>query len=167
MSKHLAPSKHKHLKAPEKTAPEETEKKKASSCSCGCSCGCGHDHNEEPESHKLDIALILASAALFAAALFIPLEGWYRVFLFVVPYLIAGYKVILGAFEKIVHGEFLGEDFLMTVASIGAFCIGEYPEAVMVMLLYRVGALLKAMLLAEAASPLQSLWISDLIKQAL
>ena len=157
MSKHLAPSKHKHLKAPEKTAREETEKKKASSCSCGCSCGCGHDHNEEPESHKLDIALILASAALFAAALFIPLEGWYRVFLFVVPYLIAGYKVILGAFEKIVHGEFLGEDFLMTVASIGAFCIGEYPEAVMVMLLYRVGALFESYALGRSRKSIAEL----------
>ena len=142
MGKHLAPSSNKHIK-------DNTKKTSSSACGCGCSCGCGC-HDEEPKSHKKEIAFVAASTLLFFAALFIPVDGLLKALLFCVPYFIAGHNVILRAGKKILRGEFLDEDFLMTIASIGAFCIGEYPEAVMVMLLYRVGSLFESYALGKS-----------------
>lgn len=59
--------------------------------------------------------------------------------LFLVPYLVLGFEIISDAIIKLLHGELFDEYFLMTVASIGALCIGEYPEAVAVMLFFRIG----------------------------
>jgi len=57
--------------------------------------------------------------------------AWYiRLSAFAIVYIPVGAKVLLGALKKIIHGEFLDEDFLMAIASIGAFVIGEYSEAV-------------------------------------
>lgn len=60
---------------------------------------------------------------------------------FLTAYLIAGYKVLRKAVRNIIRGSVFDENFLMAIASIGAFCIGEYPEAVAVMLFYQVGEL--------------------------
>ena len=56
-----------------------------------------------------------------------------------IGYIIVGYDVLLRAGKNIAHGRILDEHFLMTIASVGAFFIGEYPEAVAVMLFYQVG----------------------------
>ena len=61
--------------------------------------------------------------------------------IYIVAYIIAGWEVIKEAFEDIIHGEIFGENFLMTVATIGAIAIGEFPEAVLVMFLYDIGEL--------------------------
>ena len=71
----------------------------------------------------------------------LPLEGIWRLLAFLVPYLIVGYETLLHAFQGIIHGEVFDEAFLMSVASIGALCIGEYPEAVAVMLFNQIGEL--------------------------
>jgi len=76
---------------------------------------------------------------LFAVAFFIPVKGTWRLVIFLVPYLIAGYEVLFSALRNILHGEVFDENFLMSAASIGAICIGEYPEAVAVMLFYCIG----------------------------
>ncbi len=141
MSKHLAPSKNKHLKKSNKKRLKVAEKPKKHISSFGFGCSCEHDHRQEQKSHKKDIALIISSAIIFVAVLFFPVEGWLKFVIFAVPYMIAGYEVIFNAIERLIRGEFLSEDFLMTVASIGAFCIGEYHEAVLIMLLYRTGSL--------------------------
>lgn len=60
---------------------------------------------------------------------------------FLIPYLIVGYRVLFKAVRNIVNGKVFDENFLMAVASIGAFFVGEYPEAVAVMLFYQVGEL--------------------------
>ena len=82
-------------------------------------------------------ALLLAAVWILTAVMNI--GGWLCVVLFLIPYLFSGAGVLIEAWEKISHGELLDEDFLMSVASIGAICIGEYPEAVAVMLFYRLG----------------------------
>ena len=64
---------------------------------------------------------------------------------FIVSYLILAYDILISAFKGITKGHMLDENFLMTVASIGAFIIGEYPEAVAVMLFYRIGEALQDM----------------------
>ena len=62
-------------------------------------------------------------------------------FLFLVPYFIAGYDVVAGAFKRIFRGQFLDENFLMVIATFGAFALGEYSEAVFVMVFYQTGEL--------------------------
>ena len=61
----------------------------------------------------------------------------------IVIYLALGWKVLLTAVKNILKGDVFDENFLMTVATIGALCVGEYEEAVLVMLLYRVGEFLQ------------------------
>ncbi len=95
--------------------------------------------------HKKEIGRLALSAILLGAAMtvtrLITLPVWAVIVLFAVPYLIAGYEVLAETAENILHFEFFDEAFLMTVATVGAFCIGEYPEAVFVMLLFGVGEL--------------------------
>ena len=95
--------------------------------------------------NKSKLIRIIISAVLFVVLVVIQhtvdVNHWLMLGFYVVPYLISGYDILLEAGEKIIHGELLDEDFLMAVASIGAFAIGEFPEAVAVMLLYQVGEL--------------------------
>lgn len=83
---------------------------------------------------------IITGAVIFAAALFVPDDPWWiRLALFLAAYVAVGYKVIWKAVRGVVNGQVLDENFLMAVASIGAFFVGEYPEAVAVMLFYQIG----------------------------
>lgn len=93
------------------------------------------------KKQKKMLMRILASAVLFVIALLIPAEGWLRLVIFLVPYLLVGYKVLIKAGKNILHGQVFDENFLMCVATIGAFVLGEYLEAVAVMLFYQIGEL--------------------------
>ena len=64
--------------------------------------------------------------------------------LYVIAYIIVGFEIIRKAFRNIIRGKVFDENFLMTVATIGAFGIGEFPEAVAVMLFYQVGELFQS-----------------------
>ena len=112
---------------------------------CGChedGCGCGHVHGGSgAEERREALIRIIAGAALLIAALLLPLEGAWRLIAFLVPYLAVGYETLLRAVRGILRGEVFDEAFLMSVASIGALCIGEYPEAVAVMLFNQIGEL--------------------------
>jgi Cd2+/Zn2+-exporting ATPase len=110
--------------------------KKGCSC-CGEACECGHEEHEQ--GSKNEKWLVIAAAALTITAWVLPTAGIMRLFSFLIPYLLVGFGTLKEAAEKLFHGAMLEEDFLMAVASIGAFCVGEYPEAVAVMLFYRVG----------------------------
>lgn len=68
-----------------------------------------------------------------------PLPRFALILIYFVPYLIIGYEVVLEAIENIIHGEVFDENFLMLLATVGAFFIGEYDEAVTVMLFYQIG----------------------------
>lgn len=99
---------------------------------------------EEKQTLKRDIIIILLGAALLVGVWIYTssepnLNQWLMLGLFLVPYLVLGFEIISDAIIKLLHGEFFDEYFLMTVASIGALCIGEYPEAVAVMLFFRIG----------------------------
>ncbi len=112
-------------------------------CSChDDGCGCGHHHGESSdEERRSTLIRIILGAVLLIVAWLLPLEGIWRLLAFLVPYLIVGYETLLHAFQGIIHGEVFDEAFLMSVASIGALCIGEYPEAVAVMLFNQIGEL--------------------------
>lgn len=99
---------------------------------------------EEKQTLKRDIIIILLGAALFVGVWIYTgsqpnINQWLMLGLFLVPYLVLGFEIISDAIIKLLHGELFDEYFLMTVASIGALCIGEYPEAVAVMLFFRIG----------------------------
>ena len=90
---------------------------------------------------KRSLIRIIATAFLFLAAYLIPAEGALRLVLFLVPYLLIGYEVLIDAVLSLTRGHVLDENFLMAIASVGAFCIGDYPEAVIVMLFFQIGEL--------------------------
>lgn len=91
-------------------------------------------------SDKKDILKIIISAIFLVTAGIIQNEIISLV-IYIIGYVIVGAEVVIEAIENIVKGEVFDENFLMTVATIGAFFIGEYPEAVMVMLLFAIGEL--------------------------
>ena len=96
------------------------------------------------KKQKKTLWRILASAAFFAAALLGPWSGWLRLVVFLVPYIVIGYDVLWKAVRNISHGQVFDENFLMSLATVGAFFIGEYAEAVAVMLFYQVGELFQS-----------------------
>jgi cadmium-exporting ATPase len=85
--------------------------------------------------------IIAISAILFTLTLFIRMPQALQLILILVAYVLVGKDTVLLAVKKIERGDFLDENFLMTVATLGAILIGEYPEAVAVMLLYEIGEL--------------------------
>ena len=94
--------------------------------------------------HKRMLARILISAALLIACALSPLKGIWRLLSFLVPYAVIGWDVLWKAVRNIAHGQVFDENFLMALATVGAFATGEYPEAVFVMLFYQVGELFQS-----------------------
>ena len=126
------------------------------------SCGCGHCHHHEDETSKSTMILKITLSSIFLVLAItlnhffdLPILG--KLGLFLVPYLIIGLSVIKEAVENIFHGDFFDENFLMTVATISAFAIGEYPEAVLVMLLSQIGETFESMASAKARKSISSM----------
>lgn len=113
-------------------------------------CACEHHHHEE--GLKSQIVKILVAALLLAAAVVVEktcdLTTWQLLLVYLVPYLFIGFDTLKEAAEGLAHGEPFNEHFLMSIATIGALCIGflpgaetQFPEAVFVMLFFQVGEL--------------------------
>lgn len=106
-------------------------------CACtGCAC---HAHHGEEKTFWAAYRWLAAAAALFIAALFMGKWPWVQLAFCVVSWGIAGREVVFHALRGLIKGDFLDENFLMTLATVGAFCLGEYPEAAAVMLFYQIG----------------------------
>ncbi len=82
---------------------------------------------------------ILISAVLLGIAYLLHLTGIWRLLAFLVPYAVIGWDILWRAVRNILHGQVFDENFLMALATVGALCIGDYPEASFVMLFYQVG----------------------------
>ena len=87
---------------------------------------------------------ILIAAALFAAAFLVPVEGFGKLGLFLFPYAVIGWDILWRAAVNIAHGQVFDENFLMALATVGAFATGSYEEGVAVMLFYQVGELFQS-----------------------
>jgi len=108
----------------------------------------GHSHSQDHSHHhhshddvfdlKKNIVLLLG-IGVYVLALLYKDKGAITTLLFAVAYLLVGGNVLLNAFKNILRGEVFDENFLMSIATIGAFAIGEYPEAVAVMVFYEIG----------------------------
>ncbi len=90
------------------------------------------------EEQKKELITLLAGAVLWAAAFLLP-KGLWRTLAYIAIYLFIGFEVVAGMIREAREGEIFTEETLMTLATVGALILGEYPEAVAVMLLYRVG----------------------------
>jgi len=97
-----------------------------------------HEHGEN-ENPKAELVKIIIGAFLFVASFIAKEIEWLRLVLLLLSYLVLGGNVVLNALKGILHGEVFDENFLMTVATIGAAILGDYNEAVFVMLFYSVG----------------------------
>ncbi|HJB69636.1 MAG TPA: cadmium-translocating P-type ATPase [Candidatus Flavonifractor avistercoris] len=96
------------------------------------------------KKQKRMLIRVIVSAVLFVACMLLPLTGWVRLLVFLAPYGVIGWDVLWRAVRNIAHGQVFDENFLMALATVGALAIGEYPEAVFVMLFYQVGELFQS-----------------------
>ena len=92
------------------------------------------------KKQKTLLTKILVSAVLYAVGLLLPFETA-KIIIFIAAYAVVGYSVIIKAAKNIAHGQVFDENFLMLVATIGAFGLKDFAEAVAVMLFYQVGEL--------------------------
>ncbi|MCD8321341.1 MAG: cadmium-translocating P-type ATPase [Oscillospiraceae bacterium] len=107
--------------------------------------------------HKKALARIILSAALLLTAALLPTEGWLRWITFLVPYAIVGWDVLWKAVRNIAHGQVFDENFLMALATVGAMVLGEYSEAVGVMLFYQVGELFQSVAVGRSRQSIAQL----------
>ena len=103
---------------------------------------CGaHDHEEKEENLKAEVVKIVIALIIFATAFFKVVPGKIATWLFVAAYILSGYEVLLKSIKNIFRGEVFDENFLMSIATLGAFAINKPGEAAAVMIFYNVGEL--------------------------
>ena len=106
---------------------------------------------------RIAAALITAAVTYAVTAAVKGIPWWGELILYVSAYLVVGADVLFGAVRNILHGQVFDERFLMTLATVGAFVIGEYPEAVAVMLFYQVGELFQSMAVGKSRKSIAAL----------
>jgi len=124
----------------------------------------GHDHSaNEGSLFKLFLPAVISFVLLILAICFdnwLPqswFTGWVRIIWYFAAYIPVGFPVIKEAFESIRKGDVFSEFLLMSIATVGAFAIGEYPEAVAVMLFYAVGEVFQTLALTRAKASIKTL----------
>ena len=109
------------------------------------------------KKQKIILARIIASAVLLVILLFLPLEGWVKPVLFLIPYLTAGYDVLFKAAKGVKNLQPFDENFLMAVATVGAFALGEYVEGAAVMIFYQTGELFQSIAVGRSRKNISEL----------
>jgi Cd2+/Zn2+-exporting ATPase len=98
-----------------------------------------HDHSHGGEDNKKELIKLIAGGLIFAAAVIFKFQPVIEFTLFFISYILVGAEVLLKAAKNIIRGQVFDENFLMSIATIGAFSIKQFPEGVAVMLFYQVG----------------------------
>lgn len=109
------------------------------------------------KKEKKDLIKIVITIILLIIIAILPVVDWIKPILYIVAYLIVGYKVISKAIRNIFSGQVFDENFLMSIATIGAFATGEYLEAVLVMLLYQIGELFQSYAVGKSRKSITNL----------
>lgn len=119
----------------------------------------GHDHSHEngASAVRTMILRLSAGAAVGATGMLLSLGATTELLLFIVSYLIVGGDIVLKALKNIARGRVFDEFFLMSIATVGAFLIGEYPEGVAVMLFYQVGELFQSIAVNRSRKSISAL----------
>lgn len=102
-----------------------------------------HHKHEEEKNDKVLLARVILAIVLFSLAMIFTSAPTFKISLLGISYLIAGYDILIKALKNIIKGKVFDENFLMGIATLGAIGIKEYPEAVMVMVLYQIGEYLQ------------------------
>ena len=117
----------------------------------------GESSSEEEDTGKIKKKLLIGGI-LFVLGIFVPKTLFIpKLAVFLVSYLVIGGDVLLSAFKNILNGQVFDENFLMAIATIGAFAIGEYPEGVAVMLFYQLGELFQGIAVNNSRKSIVSL----------
>jgi Cd2+/Zn2+-exporting ATPase len=98
-----------------------------------------HSHDHGGENSKAEYIRLGVGAAIYAVAMIFKFSFWPELILFLVSYILVGGEVLLTAIKNIGRGQIFDENFLMALATVGAFAVGEFPEGVAVMLFYQIG----------------------------
>ena len=117
------------------------------------------ENNEEEEEgvNKKEIIRLVVGGAIFAVGIIFNFQNWLELTLFIISYIIVGGEVVLRAIKGIARGQVFSEHFLMSIATIGAFFVGEYPEGVAVMLFYLVGELFQGIAVGHSRKSISAL----------
>lgn len=113
--------------------------------------------NDKSSVNKKDLFIIILSAVLFLCGYILSDSKMASQVLFILSYIISGGRIILRAFKNILKLDIFDENFLMTIATAGAFAIGEYPEGAAVMIFYRIGSLFEDMAVNRSRKSIDSL----------
>lgn len=142
-------------------------------CSCGhnheehchChddSCGCGHDHSAEVDKKQFWFKVGFGGFMFVLGYIFtelVSVNEYIPLICFGISYIVVGFDIVKEAVEGVIKGNIFNENFLMTIASIGAFVIGEYSEGCAVVLLYTIGEYLQSVALGKSRKS-----ITDMLK---
>lgn len=101
------------------------------------------------KQRKVLIRIIVSSVLVIGFA-FIPVEGYAKLLIYLIPYLIIGYDILRKAFMGIIRGSVFDENFLMAIATVGAIALGDYLEGTAVMLFYQIGELFQSYALGKS-----------------
>jgi Cd2+/Zn2+-exporting ATPase len=101
------------------------------------------EHSYGTEHNKKELTRLFIGTAFFVVAMILDFSFWIEFSLFFISYVLVGGEVVLKALRNILRGQVFDENFLMTIATVGAFAIGEFPEGVAVMLFYQTGEFMK------------------------
>ena len=112
---------------------------------------------EQNTNYIKDNILLIIGIIIYALALILGEDKSYSLILFIISYLIVGYEVIITAAKNILKGQVFDENFLMTIATLGAFVVKEYPEAVAVMIFYNIGEMFESYAVNKSRKSISSL----------
>ncbi|WP_211748413.1 heavy metal translocating P-type ATPase [Paenibacillus sp. Marseille-Q4541] len=117
----------------------------------------GHTHDHSSGKLRGTLVRLGAGTLLAVMAVLLPVSGWAEITLFLLAYLLIGGDVLWQAVRNISRGQVFDEFFLMSIATIGAFAIQEFPEAVAVMLFYQIGEMFQSLAVNRSRKSIQSL----------
>ncbi len=124
----------------------------------GCCCGCDHCHEDEHESKFLLPRLLIAFILMAVAWVLEKHVSWYFTLpVYIIAYAVAGYDTVISAVRGLLKGHGFDECFLMTVATVGAFCIGDFTEGVAVMIFYGLGEYIQDLAVDRSSGSINSL----------
>jgi len=124
---------------------------------CGCGGDCGHEEDVDLKSKTMIAGVILFMLGVILNIFMNQIPDLAIVGVFLAAHLLIGRAILLTAGRSILKGEIFDENFLMVIASIGAFAIGEYPEAVAVMLFYQVGEYMQGRAISNSRKSISAL----------
>ncbi len=127
----------------------------------GCNCGHDHAHEQDPGEARKELITLGAGAVLLIAGLILKFSlsqaPWMATVVLFAAFATVAAEILVQAVNNIRHGDVFGESFLMSIAGIGAVCIGEIPEGVMVFLLYRLGEYLQTKAVSSSRKSISAL----------